>query len=82
MKEQVTEKKCYNSWSCILSVAIILFVLGSVIYDMTISKPEMRKNINEIKVEVQEINEKINAQSAVYFMDADANAEIANNEDK
>lgn len=78
MKENSTEKQCYNSWSCILSVAIIVFVLGSVIYDMTISKPEMRRNINEIKVEVQEINEKIDAQSTVYFMDVDtANIEIA-----
>lgn len=64
-------KKCYNSFSCILSVLIIAFVLGSVIFDLVVSKPETRRSINEIKMDVQEINKKIDIQST-YFMDKDS----------
>jgi len=32
-------KKCYNSFSCVLSVLIIAFVLTAVIYDIAIAKP-------------------------------------------
>jgi len=59
MKEDNNMKKCYNSISCILSALIIVFVLGSVIYDMTVSKPAMRESIEVIRVEVEEINKKI-----------------------
>lgn len=56
-------KKCYNSFSCILSVLIIVFVLVAVIYDIAIGKPQMRKGIDEIKIEISEINKKIDLQS-------------------
>lgn len=52
-------KKCYNSFSCILSILIMIFMMGSIIYDMAVSKPAIRKNIDEIKVEIQEVNKKI-----------------------
>lgn len=67
-KLEKSVKKCYNSWSCALSVLIIVFVLGSIVYDYTYSKPHMRKDINEIKIEVQEIHEKVIAQQEMYFV--------------
>lgn len=69
MAEQTTGKKCYNSWACSLSVLIIVFLLGSVIYDMTCSKPKMRKSIKQIEVQVQEINSKMDTLQSVYFIE-------------
>lgn len=53
--------KCYNSFSCILSVLVIVFVLGSILWDMCITKPAMRSSIEDIKIEVQEIRQKLDA---------------------
>ena len=78
-KIESTARKCYNSWSCALSVFIIVAVLGSIVYDFTYSKPRMRKDIKEIKVEVQEIHEKINAQQ-LYFIPADTDFTAENKE--
>lgn len=64
-------KKCYNQISCILSVMIIAFILGSVIYDVTISKPKMNRAIDDIKQEVQQINQKIDAIPVSYYYDND-----------
>lgn len=69
MTEQTSNKKCYNSWACTLSVLIIIFLLGSVIYDMTCSKPKMRKSIKQIEVQVQEINRKMDTLQSVYFIE-------------
>lgn len=66
-KLENSAKKCYNSWSCALSVLIIVFVLGSIVYDYVYSKPLIRKDINEIKIEIQEIHEKVIAQQEIYF---------------
>ena len=57
-------KKCYNSFSCVLSVLIVLFVVVSIAYDMIVSKPAMKSSIDDIKIEVKDIREKINAQIA------------------
>lgn len=62
MAEIKNQQKCYNSFSCILSVLIILFVVGSIAWDIMVTKPEMRKSIEEIKIEVRGIHEKIDAQ--------------------
>ena len=51
--------KCYNSVSCLLSVAIIVFVLSAIAYDLIVSKPQIRKDINEIRLEITEINNKM-----------------------
>ena len=53
-------EKCYNSVSCILSVLIIVFVIGSIIWDMTVTKPAMRQSIDDIKTEVKVIHSKLN----------------------
>lgn len=51
--------KCYNSFSCVLSVLIVVFVLGSIIYDLYYTKPNISKNITEIRTELNIMNEKI-----------------------
>ena len=52
--------KCYNSVSCILSVLIIIFVLGSITWDICITKPALRNSIEEIHTEIKDIHHKIN----------------------
>ena len=51
--------KCYNSFSCILSVLIIIFVLGSIMWDICITKPSLRNSIEEIHTEIRDIHHKI-----------------------
>ena len=60
MNEDKKSQKCYNSFSCIASIIIILLVLGSIIWDIFITKPAIRNSIEEIKVEIKDIKEKIN----------------------
>lgn len=60
MQDNKNTQKCYNSLSCILSVLIIIFVVGAIAWDITITKPAMRKSIDEIRIEVKNIHEKIN----------------------
>lgn len=57
MKNEV--KRCYNTYSCILSVLIIIFIIGSILFDMFVTKPAIRKNIQEIRVELTTINKKL-----------------------
>ena len=54
--------KCYKSFSCILSVLIIIFVVSAIGWDTFVSKPQMRKSIDEIRHEVKDIHQKIDAQ--------------------
>ena len=63
-------KKCYNSLSCILSVVIIVFIIGAMLFDIFISKPKTRENIAEIKFEIKKINEKIELYNTVMFNDS------------
>lgn len=57
--ENNKSNKCYNSVSCILSVLIIAFVLGSIGWDIFVSKPEIRNSIEEIRIEVKDIRGKL-----------------------
>ena len=57
-------KKCYNSISCILSVLVIIFVVGAIAWDTLVSKPKIRQSIEEIRMEVRDIHEKIDKQYA------------------
>lgn len=65
--------KCYNSVSCVLSVLIIVFVLGSIIVDLCFTKPAMRQSIDEIKQEVRTINSKLDGNYTI-VSDADTTA--------
>lgn len=56
-------KKCYNSWSCIISCLVILFVLGSILYDMVVTKPRLKESITKIEYNIQQINDKLNIDS-------------------
>lgn len=58
-EKQKSPKKCYNTFSCIASVVIILFMVGAVLWDLLVSKPVIYNSIEEIRVEVQHINQKI-----------------------
>ena len=61
-----TLKQCYKSVSCVLSVLIIVFVLGSICWDMFVTKPQIRRNIDEIKIEIQNINKKIDKSYVIF----------------
>lgn len=65
MQDNKNTQKCYNSLSCILSVLIIIFVVGAIAWDITVSKPAMYKSIDEIRIEVKNINEKIDEKARV-----------------
>ncbi len=52
-------RKCYKSVSCIISVLIVLFVLGSILYDLCWTKPKLNESISEIKTELTIINDHI-----------------------
>lgn len=68
-----TNPKCYNSFSCIGAILIIMFVLGSIIWDILFTKPAMRESIDEIRIEVKNIHEKIDSRLAadsISFMEA------------
>ena len=62
MTENNNPWKCYNSLSCVLSVLIIIFVVCAICWDITVSKPAIRKSIDDIRSEVKDIHTKINDQ--------------------
>jgi len=83
MNKKSSETKCYNSWSCIVSCAIILFVVISITYDMVVTKPQMHKDIKEIRENVRVLNNKVdtlNQQTTIRYIDVVDTANIANNE--
>ena len=50
-----------------------MFVLGSIIWDILFTKPAMRESIDEIRIEVKNIHEKIDSRLAadsISFMEA------------
>ena len=68
-----TTPACYNSFSCIGAILIIMFVLGSIIWDILFIKPAMRQSIDEIRIEVKDIHEKIDTKltaDSISFMQA------------
>ena len=73
MSAQKSQKqKCYNSFSCILSVLIIVFVLTSIVWDMLVTKPAIRSSIDQIKTEVQVIHSKIDKTYAPFTIVSDS----------
>ena len=71
-KNQNKNQKCYNSFSCILSVLIIVFVLTSIVWDMFVTKPAIRSSIDQIKTEVQIIHSKIDKTYTPFTIDSDS----------
>ena len=71
-KNQNQTQKCYNSFSCILSVLIIVFVLTSIVWDMFVTKPAIRSSIDQIKTEVQIIHSKIDKTYTPFTIDSDS----------
>lgn len=71
-KNQNQNQKCYNSFSCILSVLIIVFVLTSIVWDMFVTKPAIRSSIDQIKTEVQIIHSKIDKTYTPFTIDSDS----------
>lgn len=71
-KIQNQNQKCYNSFSCILSVLIIVFVLTSIVWDMFVTKPAIRSSIDQIKTEVQIIHSKIDKTYTPFTIDSDS----------
>lgn len=59
--EQPKVKKCYNTFSCIMSVLVIIFIVGAILWDMFISKPMIYNSIEDIKTEMRIINDKIDS---------------------
>lgn len=55
----ISSIKCYKSMPCILSVLIILFISGAIIYDLVFAKPKMERNIYNINAEITNINKHI-----------------------
>lgn len=58
-------EKCYNHFSCVISVLIIVFVLGSILWDLFITKPVIKDNITEIKTELVSINHRLSTQDSL-----------------
>lgn len=68
-----TTPTCYNSFSCIGAILIMLFVICSIIWDIVYTKPAMMESIDEIRIEVKNIHEKLDSKIAVdsiSFMEA------------
>lgn len=69
--------KCYNSFSCVASVLVIVFILGSIMWDLLVTKPQIRQSIAEIKIELKGIRSTLNERHigqpkefAPYFADS------------
>ena len=49
------DKKCYNTFSCIASVIIIIAILGGMLNAYFVTFPEMHSDIREMKRDVGEL---------------------------
>ena len=49
------EKKCYNTFSCIASVVIIIAILGGMLNAYFVTFPDMHRDIKEMKKDVGEL---------------------------
>lgn len=62
--------KCYNSVSCIISVLVIVFILGSIVWDILFTRPEIQKSLNDIKTEISTLSVKIDDQNKIMKSDS------------
>ena len=49
------DKKCYNTFSCIASVIIIIAILGGMLNAYFVTFPDMHRDIKEMKKDVGEL---------------------------
>ena len=65
MTKKVTEdksQKCYNSFSCFLSVMIIITVVVSILWTQFITMPNFENKLDNMRIEIQDINSKLDYQ--------------------
>ena len=65
MTKKVTEdksQKCYNSFSCFLSVMIIITVVVSILWTQFITMPNFENKLDNMSIEIQDINSKLDYQ--------------------
>lgn len=68
--KQNQPNKCYNSTSCIISVLVIIFVLGSIVWDMLFTRPEIKNSLKEIRIEIANLSNKIDYQNMQIVTDS------------
>ena len=59
MTKKVTEdksQKCYNSFSCFLSVMIIITVVVSILWTQFVTMPNFENKLDNMRIEIQDIN--------------------------
>ena len=80
MTKKVTEdksQKCYNSFSCFLSVMIIITVVVSILWTQFITMPNFENKLDNMRIEIQDINSKLDYQIlhtdsvSAYFLQVD-----------
>lgn len=62
MTKKVTEdksQKCYNSFSCFLSVMIIITVVVSILWTQFVTMPNFENKLDNMRIEIQDINSKL-----------------------
>ena len=65
MTKKVTEDKspkCYNSFSCFLSVMIIITVVVSILWTQFVTMPNFENKLDNMRIEIQDINSKLDYQ--------------------
>lgn len=58
-------KKCYNTCSCVLSVAIIIFITLSIAWQNFVTNPRTYNSIENLRTEVRSVRELIDARYPV-----------------
>ena len=65
MTKKVTEdksQKCYNSFSCFLSVMIIITVVVSILWTQFVTMPNFENKLDNMRIEIRDINSKLDYQ--------------------
>lgn len=80
MAKKVTEdksQKCYNSFSCFLSVMIIITVVVSILWTQFVTMPNFENKLDNMRIEIRDINSKLDYRilhkdsTSAYFFQVD-----------
>lgn len=91
MTKKVTEdksQKCYNSFSCFLSVMIIITVVVSILWTQFVTMPNFENKLDNMRIEIQDINSKLDYQIlhkdsvSSYFLQVDTATHETNEKTK